>query len=130
MHKLRRHKQSFASLAASVFMVVWLSMALAPCLMALGATPAAAAEGCAHCPDAPPPCHDDGATTCTYVDGYHYDGRDMSVALKDVRLAVIPVAMEPAAAEPAGRFAEPDAFPAPPDPGGPRLHLKNCILLD
>ncbi|MEJ2514034.1 MAG: hypothetical protein P8080_00115 [Gammaproteobacteria bacterium] len=129
MHGLRRHRRSLASLAASLFLAVWASMAVAPCLMAAEVI---AGGDCPHCPEPPPPCHDDGGATsdCTYVDGYDFDGRDPSFGLKDPRLAVLPVSAEAVVLpeDTAPRFL-PVAMD-PPDPGGPRLHLKNCILLD
>lgn len=126
MHRLRRHRRTLASLAASIFLVVWGGMAVAPCLMAAEVV---AGEPCPHCPEAPP-CHDAGDTACTYVDGYDFDGRDPSAGFKDPRLAVLPVSAEPAALAPDGSAvpAVPDAHP--PDPSGPRIHLRNCVLLD
>ena len=127
MHALRRHRRILASLAASLFLVVWGGMAVAPCLMAAEAI---AGEDCPHCPDPPPPCHDGGGASCTYVGDYDFDGRDPSAGLKDLRLAVLPVSSEPVALP---GSAPPGCLPvpvAPPDPGGPRLHLKHCVLLD
>ncbi len=128
MHGLRRHRRFLASLAASLFLAVWGGMAVAPCLMAAEAV---AGGDCPHCPEPPPPCHDDGGgSTCTYVDGYDFDGRDPSAGFKDPRLAVLPASAE-AACLPESAAA--DLLPppvVPPDPGGPRLHLKNCVLLD
>jgi hypothetical protein len=126
MHRLRRHRRTVASFTASLFLVVWGGMAVAPCLMAAEAV---AGEDCPHCPDVPP-CHDDGSASCTYVDGYDFDGRDPSTGVRDVRLAVLPVSAEPVAAVGQGLPAPPVDHVPPPDPGGPRLHLRHCVLLD
>ncbi len=126
MHRLRRHRRSLASLAASLFLVVWGGMAVSPCLMA--AEPVAGAD-CPHCPDVPP-CHDDGDAACTYVDGYDFDGRDPSVGLKDPRPAVLPVSAEPLPLAGSGLVSRVLPDLRPPDPSGPRIHLRNCVLLD
>jgi hypothetical protein len=93
------------------------------------AAEAVAGESCPHCPDAPP-CHEGSDTACTYVDGYDFDGRDPSSALKDPRLAVLPVSVEPVALAPRGIAAPAVSDAHPPDPSGPRIHLRNCVLLD
>jgi hypothetical protein len=73
MVHLRKNRRSIAGLAASLFLAVWASMAIAPCLMAAEAI---IGGDCPHCPEPPPPCHDPGgAGVCTYVDGYDFDGR-------------------------------------------------------
>ena len=127
MTALRRNRRSLAALAASLFLAVWASMAIAPCLMAAEAV---LGGDCPHCPEPPPPCHDPGgAGVCTYVDGYDFDGRTPAAPKVDVELVLAPplalaaVALPP----PAGLSASRDARP-PPDPGGPRLHLRNCVL--
>lgn len=127
MTALRRHRRSLAGLAASLFLAVWASMAIAPCLMAAEAI---VGDDCPHCPE-PPPCHDPGgAGVCTYVDGYDFDGRAPTAPKVDVELVLAPplalaaVAL-PTAVAPAAR---PEARP-PPGPGGPRLHLRNCVQL-
>lgn len=127
MRYLRKNRRSFAALAASLFMAVWGSMAIAPCLMAAEAI---VGGDCPHCPEPPPPCHDAGGTgACTYVDGYDFDGRTPTAPKVDVELVLAPPLALAAAALPiprgesAGWIAR-----APPDPGGPRLHLRNCIL--
>jgi hypothetical protein len=129
MTALRRHRRSLAGLAASLFLAVWASMAIAPCLMAAEAI---IGSDCPHCPEPPPPCHDPGgAGVCTYVDGYDFDGRTPVAPKIDVELVLAPpLALEAFAVPvppgvPVGRAARP-----PPDPHGPRLHLRNCVQLN
>jgi hypothetical protein len=129
MIALRQYRRSIAGLAASLFLVVWASMALAPCLMA---AEAAIGDDCPHCPEPPPPCHDDGAgSACAYVDGYDFDGRLPAVPKVEVEFVAAPPLALAAAELPPGR-----ALPctrearAPPKPSGPRLHLRNCVLND
>jgi hypothetical protein len=128
MTTLRRHRRSLAGLAASLFLAVWASMAIAPCLMAAEAI---VGDDCPHCPE-PPPCHDPGSVgVCTYVDGYDFDGRTPVTPKVDVELVLAPpLALETFAVPvrpgvPVGR-----AVRAPPDPHGPRLHLRNCVQLN
>ena len=129
MVKLRRHRRSLAGLAASLFLAVWASMAIAPCLMAAEAI---VGGDCPHCPDPPPPCHEpDGAGVCTYVEGYDFDGRTPASPKVDVELVPAPplALVETTLPAPPAR-AEHRAARPPPDPGGPRLHLRNCIQLN
>lgn len=129
MQSLRRHSRGLAGLAASLFLAVWASMAVAPCLMAAEAM----LDGdCPHCPEPPPPCHEpDGAGTCTYLDGYDFDGRSPAAPKVDVELVAV-AGIETATLNPlpTARPQAPAAVRAPPDPGGPRLHLRHCVLND
>lgn len=129
MTTLRRHRRSLAGLAASLFLAVWASMAIAPCLMAAEAI---LGNDCPHCPEPPPPCHDPGGVgVCTYVDGYDFDGRTPVAPKVDVELALAPPVVLAAMALPCGPGVPASGeVRAPPDPGGPRLHLRNCVLLD
>jgi hypothetical protein len=127
MKALRRNRRSFAALAASMFLAVWASMAIAPCLMAAEAI---VGSDCPHCPEPPPPCHDAGDHgACSYVDGYDFDGRTPAMPKVDVELVLAPPMALLAVALPAERHA-PGAWTAraPPESHGPRLHLRNCVL--
>jgi hypothetical protein len=127
MVHLRKNRRTIAGLAASLFLAVWASMAIAPCLMAAEAI---IGSDCPHCPEPPPPCHDPGgAGVCTYVDGYDFDGRVTAMPKVDVELVFAPPFELAASALPVRRGLYParTACP-PPDPGGPRLHLRNCVL--
>jgi hypothetical protein len=128
MVQLRKNRRSIAALAASLFLAVWASMAIAPCLMAAEAI---VGSHCPHCPEPPPPCHDPGeAGVCTYVDGYDFDGRVPAMPKVDIELVALPGLAEIAVttaleARPVSYFARP-----PPQPSGPRLHLRYCVLND
>ena len=129
MQRFRTRRRSIAALAASMFLAVWASMAVAPCLMAAEAL---AGGDCPHCPEPPPPCHDPaGTTACTYVDGYDFDGRTPAVPKVEVDLVAMPALDLATAALPLPRAPQGSrAARAPPHPGGPRLHLRHCVLND
>lgn len=129
MTALRRHRRSLAGLAASLFLAVWASMAIAPCLMAAEAI---AGGDCPHCPEPPPPCHDPGgAGVCSYVDGYDFDGRTPLAPKVDVEFVLAPPLVLAAEALPAATawVASREDRP-PPGPCGPRLHLRHCVQLN
>ncbi|MGD9387261.1 MAG: hypothetical protein PVI87_03455 [Gammaproteobacteria bacterium] len=129
MQSLRRHRRGLAAFAATLFLAVWANMAVAPCLMAAEAL---LGGDCPHCPEPPPPCHEpEGAGSCSYIDGYDFDGRSPAVPKVDLQLVALPASGYEPAVLPAARQAPPrQLVRAPPDPGGPRLHLRNCVLND
>lgn len=129
MKALRRNRRSFAALAASMFLAVWASMAIAPCLMAAEVI---AGSDCPHCPAPPPPCHDSGAAgTCSFVDGYDFDGRTAAMPKVEVELVLAPpMALAAIDLPPERRMPGAWTARAPPAPNGPRLHLRNCVLID
>lgn len=129
MRPLTKNRRGFAALTATLFLAVWASMAIAPCLMAAEAM---VGGDCPHCPEPPPPCHDPGgAGACTYLDGYDFDGRVQAMPRVDVELIALPAFDLVAAALPFGKgVAMPRTARAPPYPSGPRLHLRNCVLND
>jgi hypothetical protein len=129
MSPFARNRRGIAAFTASLFLAVWASMAIAPCLMAAEAI---IGSDCPHCPEPPPPCHDAGGEgVCTYVDGYDFDGRTPAMPKVEVELVLAPP-MELAAITLPGERRLPSAHPvrAPPHTGGPRLHLRNCVLID
>lgn len=129
MKSLRRHSRGIAGFAATLFVAVWASMAVAPCLMAAEAL---AGGDCPHCPEPPPPCHEpDGAGSCSYIEGYDFDGRSPAAPKVEVELVALPPLALAAVALPVVRQG-PETYlvRAPPDPGGPRLHLRHCVLND
>jgi hypothetical protein len=126
MNSFRRHRRSIAGLVASLFLAVWAGMVMAPCLMA--AEPILGGL-CPHCPEPPPPCHDDGGAGCTYVDGYDFDGRTPAVPKVGLQLVALLAPQLAATALPEGpSVAAWFLTRAPPHPGGPSLHLRNCVL--
>jgi hypothetical protein len=128
MRRFRKTRRGFAALTASLFLAVWASMAIAPCLMAAEAI---IGNDCPHCPEPPPPCHDPGgAGACTFVDGYDFDGRTPAMPKVEVELVALPALAEIDVATDSERHPAVFLARAPPEPSGPRLHLRNCVLND
>ncbi|NHA14981.1 hypothetical protein [Thioalkalivibrio sp. XN279] len=129
MKSLRRHSRGIAGFAATLFVAVWASMAVAPCLMAAEML---AGGDCPHCPDPPPPCHEpDGTGSCSYIEGYDFDGRSPAAPKVEVELVALPpLALAAVALPVVQQGPETYLVRAPPDPGGPRLHLRHCVLND
>jgi len=127
VNDLRRLRRTFASLTAAAFVAVWASMAIVPCVMA---AEAAMDADCPHCP--PPPCHDQGSDSpdCGWVEGYYLDGRQAALSKLDLKPVALPAPAEFALPVPAATTFRPVSPRAPPDPAGPRLHLRNCVLND
>jgi hypothetical protein len=115
-----------ASAVVALFVVVWLNMALQPCLMA--AEPLAPSQhDCPHCPQPADHC-DDGAGRCGFIDDFDYDGR--SPASPELLVGLV--------ASPAFRF---DSMPDTGAPAcrdarhalpraGPLIHVRNCVYLN
>lgn len=111
----------------ALFVVVWLHMALQPCLMAAEPLlPEQQQHDCPHCPQPASHCDED-AGRCGYIDGFDYDGREHQTPELPIGLAARPAVFEWSIQE-----------NAPPVPrvssvlprAGPRLHLRNCVYLN
>ncbi|MGB5210132.1 MAG: hypothetical protein WBP60_06385 [Gammaproteobacteria bacterium] len=125
--RLRKRRRTVISTIA-MFVVVWLNMALQPCLMAAGPIlPQGHEHGdCPHCPDAALLQVDGGE--CSYFDDFDFDGRDPKTP--DASLVVpMPVADWRMPAAP--RTLD---IPAPSTTvlvrDGPPLHLRHCVFLN
>lgn len=131
--RFRRAGRRGASGVMSLFVAVWLNMALQPCLMA--AEPLLPEQhhesGCPHCPPATGDhCGDVDEARCAYVDGFDFDGRSAADLGSGLDLA-------PVVGEWAGL---PDARPGlavgrgldgkGPPPTGPPLFVRYCSYLN
>lgn len=146
--KIRQRQTPWARRVLGVFAVVWLNMALQPCAMAFGG---ASEADCLHCPpahaeggpehsqhhsdDADPgnsPC-EMGASQCTFVDDFNYDGRILKVKVKDAP-GDVPLGIAPGIAEISPAAISPvvphDCIRSynPGDP--PPLNVLYCVYLD
>jgi hypothetical protein len=112
-----------------MFVVVWLNMALQPCLMAAGpALPAPHEHGdCPHCPE---DAHHGqaGGGRCAYIEDFDFDGRApqlpdtlsmVAVTAPDWQLPALPTGAAPAAPQISALVRD-----------GPRLHLRHCVFLN
>ncbi len=125
---LRLRERRLGRLVVSAFMVVWLNMALQPCLMAAAPMTGEAMGDCPHCPEPITHCDDASASRCTWVDAYDYDGRQASFdpdPAADILLPIAYSAIEPPVSD---RQIAPRPPPEPPPPGVP-LHLVHCVQL-
>ena len=92
---MRRHRTARARRVTGAFLFVWLSLAMQPCVMALGM------DGDHDCPHCPPPVemmhhagHDMAMSEmpcatgddCSPLDDFNYDGRTPQAKVKDVKL--------------------------------------------
>jgi hypothetical protein len=132
LRRLRSVRRRLASGVLSLLGVVWLNMAVQPCLMA--AEPLLPEQhhesGCPHCPPMERHCGDQDSGGCTYFDAIDFDGRPAPVPnLDDIKLTV--AAPAPIAPGPLSRadhrLKGPDEFPPPPT--GPPLFVRNCSFL-
>ena len=138
---MRARKTAWGSRVLALFAMVWLNLALQPCVMAIEST-AGHDGGCPHCPPAEHhqmhgshettamPCA--GSADCGDLDDFHYDGRDTAPKF------------DPAPDHDAALPAPTDAFTGitvlrprsrapPPDHDGaaaPPLHLLHCVFLN
>jgi len=136
MHALRHNSRPLAAHLLALLAVVWLNMALSPCVMAMAQSLAAQApmqmdgEHCGHCPDTTPPCHDgDRQAPCSLAQklssqdtvlAQPFETPAPELALVDSRSGPGPLA----------GFSRPlPHVPVrPPDPGAP-LYLVHCAFL-
>jgi len=116
----------------ALFGVVWLNMAVQPCLMA--AEPLLPQQhhesGCPHCPPVDGHCGDQDNGRCAYIDAINYDGRQApNPDIDDFKLPV--AAPVPVPACPLQGDSRLDRVPAesPPPPTGPPLFVRNCRFL-
>jgi hypothetical protein len=131
--RFRRAGRRGAIGVMSLFVTVWLNMAMQPCLMA--AEPLLPEQhqdgGCPHCPPAiDSHCGEVEQGRCAFLDGFDFDGRQPADGSASLDLAHacagagFTVDFVPAVASPA--YARDDG----PPPTGPPLFVRNCSFLN
>ncbi|MBS3744860.1 MAG: hypothetical protein KGY48_10955 [Wenzhouxiangellaceae bacterium] len=117
LHRIRRCSGTLARVNTALFVLVWLSIVVAPCAMAMQAGVSAPDHDCPHCP--PRPCHEVAPEDCDAPD-----------SLDSPRLAEKTNALELLHLRPVAHVIEPSAQPViafpralPPVRAGPRAHL-------
>lgn len=113
-----------------MFVVVWLNMALQPCLMAAGpALPASHEHGdCPHCPQDAHHGQGDGGR-CAYIEDFDFDGRAPQLPDDTVSMAAVTAPdwqLPELRAETAPAATRTSALVR----DGPRLHLRHCVFLN
>jgi len=124
---LRKRRRTAISTLA-MFVVVWLNMALQPCLMAASPIlPDGHEHGdCPHCPSMALQADSDGS--CSFIDDFDFDGRDPK--MPDASLAApIPVAEWSIPTAPRTTLI-PAPLPTELVRDGPPLHLRHCVFLN
>lgn len=118
MHRIRRRSDRLAQLSAGLFVLVWLSLAAAPCVMAMELQQAPDHD-CPHCP--PAPCHEVAPDDCDEPDSL--DGLRAGDSTPSVLAP--PPATIPADAAPRRIATQHASRRQPPARAGPRPHLVN-----
>jgi len=116
-----------ASTVVALFVVVWLNMALQPCLMAAEPLlPDQQQRDCPHCPEPADHCDED-ADRCDFVGGFDYDGRQNQPPELPAGLTAVHTVCEwstPDVGAPVFRASS--VLPR----AGPPLHVRNCVYLN
>ena len=120
MHRIRRSSSTLSRVNLALFVLVWLSMVVAPCAMAMQAGATMPEHDCAHCP--PQPCDEVAPQDCDAPDSLDSPRLSDKTNLPDL-LVLRPVehAIEPST-QPA--IVSPRALP--PVRAGPRAHLVHA----
>lgn len=118
---LRNRKNRLARAGGGVFVVLWLSLVLAPCAAAMSAMDSGGMSGpdCPHCP--PEPCHEVQDEECSFPDSLDVPRPGESGQFELVALP--PAVPEVKTLAPLSEI--PYFVATPPIRYGPRLHLKN-----
>ncbi|MDT8319625.1 MAG: hypothetical protein RQ826_03785 [Xanthomonadales bacterium] len=117
LHRFRRYTGTLSRASLALFALVWLSIAIAPCLMAMQADMSAAGQECPNCP--PRPCHEVTPEDCDAPDSLDA----LRLAEKAQSIAFLP----PRTFEPVFLISTAHVQTAPvflpPVRAGPRVHL-------
>lgn len=137
--KIRQHQTAWARRVLALFAVVWVSMAIQPCAMAMGDD-----SDCPHCPPAMVGEHHDGQMSsgampcmdggdCDNFDQFNYDGRSAKLKFEPALVDLFVGAVSLSDLMPANRRDEflPLTFDDGAGPGiPPPLNVLYCVYLD
>ena len=120
MHRIRRHARFLARANLALFVLVWLSIVIAPCAMAMQAAIPAPEHDCPHCP--PKPCHEVEPDDCDAPDSLD------SPRLADKTNSLDLLHLRPVlrAIEPSTQTTPVFLRTLPPVRAGPRAHLVHA----
>jgi len=120
MHRIRRYVRFLARINAALFALVWLSIVIAPCAMAMQAGAAMPEHDCPHCP--PKPCHEVEPDDCDAPDSLDSPRlADKTNSLDLLHLRPVLRAIEPSTQT---TYVSPRTLP--PVRAGPRAHLVHA----
>lgn len=120
LHHIRRRSGALSRINLALFALVWLSIVVAPCAMAMQANIPAPEHDCPHCP--PQPCHETAPQDCDApdsLDSLRLVDKTETIALLPPQ-TVAPVLFDAADTTPAAIVS------LPPVRAGPRPHLVNA----
>lgn len=120
LHRIRRRSSGLSRASLALFALVWLSIVIAPCAMAMQIDVPAPAHDCPHCP--PQPCHELEPQDCDAPDSL--DSLRLVDKTETISL-VPPKAFEPALFD-SSNMAHAGIVSLPPVRAGPRTHLVNA----
>ena len=131
---IRLRKKLWIPRVAAVFSVMWVSMLLQPCAMAMGAGQMGMDHEQHSCPHCPPPMHEecvDEAVECRYLERFDVDHRastaKFSAGSEDFQSVLNSYCEAPLLpARAVTRFSSPRHATAPP---GPPLNVLFCVYL-
>ena len=120
MHRIRRHSRFLARVNLALFVLLWLSIVIAPCAMAMQAGAAMPEHDCPHCP--PKPCHEVEQGDCDAPDSLDSPRlADKTNSLDLLHLRPVLRAIEPPTQT---TYVSPRTLP--PVRAGPRAHLVHA----
>jgi len=120
LHRIRRCSGTLSRVNLALFVLVWLSVVVAPCAMAMQAGVMAPEHDCPHCP--PRPCHETAPQECDAPDSLD----SLRIGEKAQEIALLPPrTFEPVLFVATSRV---DTTPVymPPVRAGPRPHLVHA----
>lgn len=120
LHRTRRLSGTLSRVNLALFVLIWLSIVVAPCAMAMQAGAKAPEHDCPHCP--PNPCHEEVSEDCDAPDTLD----SLLVVEKAQTIALLPPrTFEPVLFDSADHV-EPLHVQLPPVRAGPRPHLVHA----
>lgn len=120
LHRIRCCSGTLSRVNLALFVLVWLSIVIAPCAMAMQAGAKAPVHDCPHCP--PNPCHEAAPEDCDTPDSLD----SLRIIEKSEAIALLPPrAFEPVYFVSTARVQQAPVN-LPPVRAGPRPHLVHA----
>ncbi|HKL54225.1 MAG TPA: hypothetical protein VJ902_09710 [Wenzhouxiangellaceae bacterium] len=120
LHRIRRRSGGLSRVNLALFALVWLSIVVAPCAMAMQVDVPAPAHDCPHCP--PQPCHETEPQDCDAPDSLD----SLRLVDKTETITLLPPQTVAPALFDAADTTHAAIVSVPPVRAGPRPHLVNA----